>query len=155
VYNQGKTTVIILDNETTAMTGHQEHPGTGISAKGAKTRAVSLEALARGVGVNDVNVVSAFELAAIESTISRCVESDEPSVIIVRGACPLQVRKSGTPFAVDKEKCDSCYACLRIGCPAISVSEDKGFIDVSLCVGSSCSICSQVCPQKAIAESKK
>jgi indolepyruvate ferredoxin oxidoreductase alpha subunit len=155
VYNQGKTTVIILDNKTTAMTGHQDHPGTGISAKGAKTRAVSLEMLVQGIGVNDVNVVSAFELAAIESTISRCVESDEPSVIIVRGDCPLRIRTSGTPFEVDREKCDSCYACLRIGCPAISVSEDKGFIDASLCVGSGCSICSQACPQKAIAESKR
>jgi len=154
VYNQGNTTVIILDNETTAMTGHQGHPGTGISPKGTKLQVVKLETLARGVGVRDVNVVNAFDLAAIESTISRCVETDEPSVIIVRGPCPLQVRISGTPFEVDSEKCDSCYACLRIGCPAISVSEDKAQIDASLCVGSGCAICAQVCPQEAIQESK-
>ena len=154
VYNQGKTTVIILDNETTAMTGHQGHPGTGISARGTKTRAVRLETLVQGIGVNDVNVVNAFDLAAIESTISRCVEADEPSVVIVRGACPLHVKTSGMPFEVDCEKCDSCYACLRLGCPAISVSEDKAWIDAGLCVGSGCGICAQVCPKDAIEESR-
>jgi len=155
VYNQGSTTVIILDNETTAMTGHQGHPGTGLLAKGTKGRVVKLEALARGIGVNDVNVVDAFDLELIESTISRCVETDEPSVIIARGPCPLRAKTSGAPFYVDSEKCDSCYACLRIGCPAISVSGDKACIDASLCVGSSCGICAQVCPQEAISESKK
>ncbi len=154
VYNQGKTTVIILDNETTAMTGHQAHPGTGISAKGTNVQAVKLEALARGIGIDDVNMVNAFDLAAIESTISRCVETDAPSVIIVRGPCPLLTRVSGTPFAVDSEKCNSCYACLRIGCPAISVSSDKAWIDAGLCIGASCAICAQVCPQEAIKESK-
>jgi len=155
VYNQGSTTVIILDNETTAMTGHQSHPGTGISAKGIETRAVQLETIAQGIGVQDVNVVNAFDLPAIESAISRCVETDEPSVIIVRGACPLHVKVSGTPLEVDSEKCDGCYACLRIGCPAISVADDKGWIDSSLCIGSSCSTCAQVCPQEAIEDSKK
>jgi len=154
VYNQGSTTVIILDNETTAMTGHQGHPGTGISPTGKKIQQVKLENLARGIGVEDVNVVDAFDLEIIESTISRCVETDEPSVIISRGACPLNVRTSGTSFKADTEKCDSCYACLRIGCPAISVSDDKAWIDMNLCVGSSCAICAQVCPQKAIEESK-
>ncbi|MFC1976903.1 indolepyruvate ferredoxin oxidoreductase subunit alpha [Chloroflexota bacterium] len=155
VYNQGSTTVIILDNETTAMTGHQSHPGTGISAKGIETRAVKLEMVAQGVGVKDVNVVDAFDLPAIESTISRCVETDEPSVIIVRGACPLHVKVSGTLLEVDGEKCDSCYACLRIGCPAISVADDKGWIIATSCIGSVCSICAQVCPKEAIGESRK
>lgn len=152
VYNQANTTVIILDNETTAMTGHQAHPGTGVSAKGAKTQAVRLEDVARGVGVKDVNVVNAFDLEAIESTIRRCVEADAPSVIIVRGPCPLEAKISGTPLQVDREKCDSCYTCLRIGCPAISVLEDKAIIDASLCIGPSCNICSQVCPQEAFKE---
>jgi len=153
VYNQGKTTVIILDNGTTAMTGHQGHPGTGISAKGIKTQAVKLEDLAKGIGINDVNVVNAFDLKAIRSTIRRCVESDEPSVIIVRGDCPHHMRISGTPFEVDGEKCNSCYACLSIGCPAISTSGDKALINASLCVGTSCGVCAQVCPKKAIKES--
>jgi indolepyruvate ferredoxin oxidoreductase alpha subunit len=152
VYNQGTTTVIILDNETTAMTGHQSHPGTGVSAKGTETRAVKLETVAHGIGVEDVNVVNAFDLSAIESTINRCVETDAPSVIIVRGPCPLQTRISGTPFKVDSEKCDGCYACLRIGCPAISVSDDKGWINPDSCIGSSCGVCAQVCPQNAVIE---
>jgi indolepyruvate ferredoxin oxidoreductase alpha subunit len=155
VYNQGNTTIIILDNGTTAMTGHQDHPGTGISVKGTKTQAVKLEALAAGIGVKDVTVVNAFDLEAIESAIRRCVESDGASIIIVRGACPLQVRTSGTPFQVDSQKCNSCYACLRLGCPAISPSQDKVAIDASLCVGTDCRICAQVCPEKAIAETKK
>jgi len=155
VYNQGNTTLIILDNETTGMTGHQGHPGSGISAKGTKAQKVKIETLVEGIGVKDVNVIDAFDPEAIETTIRRCVETDEPSVIIVRGACPLLVRPSGAPLEVDAEKCDSCYACLRIGCPAISVSEDKAWIDASLCVGSSCSICAQVCPQEAIVESKE
>lgn len=154
VYNQGRTTVIILDNGTTAMTGHQEHPGTGISVKGAKTGMVKLEEIARGIGINDVNVVNAFDLAAIKSTIKRCIDTDEPSVIIVRGPCPLHARISGTPLEVDSDKCTSCYACLRIGCPAISVLDDKGWINPTLCVGSSCGICAQVCPKKAIKESQ-
>ncbi len=152
VYNQGNTTVIILDNETTAMTGHQGHPGTGISARGRKTQRVSLETLVRGIGVNDVNVVNAFDLAAIEATVSRCVENDEPSVIIVRGDCPMNVKTSGTPFRVDTEKCDSCYACLRIGCPALSVDGDKAIINAAMCVGSGCNICAQVCSREAILE---
>jgi indolepyruvate ferredoxin oxidoreductase alpha subunit len=155
VYNQGNTTVIILDNETTAMTGHQGHPGTGILANGTKARAVKLETLAQGIGVTDVHVLDAFDLEAIESAIRRCVETDEPSVIIARGPCPLHAKTSGTPFEVDSEKCNSCYACLRIGCPALSVSGDKARIDADLCVGSGCRICAQVCPQDAVSESKK
>jgi len=155
VYNQGSITVIILDNESTAMTGHQDHPGTGISAKGTTAQVVKLETLVQGIGVNDVNVVNAFDLEAIESTISRCVETDEPSVIIARGPCPLQTRISGTPLEVDNEKCDSCYACLRIGCPAISVSDDKGWINATLCIGSICTICAQACPREAIVESNR
>ena len=155
VYNQGNNTVVILDNETTAMTGHQNHPGTGISAKGTKAQAVELEALVRGVGVDDVNVVNAFDLAAINITISRCVATDTPSVVIVRGSCPLHARTSGTPFKIDSEKCNSCYICLRIGCPAISVSDDEASIDATLCLGSSCSICAQVCPQEAIGDIRK
>jgi indolepyruvate ferredoxin oxidoreductase alpha subunit len=154
VYNRGKTTVIILDNETTGMTGHQGHPGSGISARGTETNRVKIEELVKGTGVKDVNVVNAFDLAVIEATIKRCLETDKPSVIIARGDCPLNVRTSEAPLEVDGEKCDSCYACLRIGCPAISLAEDKAFIDAGQCVGSVCNICLQVCPHDAIAEAR-
>ena len=155
VYNQGSTTVIILDNQTTAMTGHQGHPGTGISATGAKTQAVELESLVKGIGIKDVNVVDAFDLKAIESTIKRSVENDEPSVIIARGPCILSVKTKGTPLEVDTEECVGCFDCLDIGCPAISISEDIAFIDADMCVGTICGVCVQVCPQDAISEGNR
>ena len=150
VYNQGTTTVIILDNNTTAMTGHQGHPGTGISAKGEKTTAVDIETLVKGIGIKDVNVVNAFDLTAIEKTIKKCVANNAPSVIIVRGACPLATKKKGTPFAVDTSICSGCLDCLKIGCPAITVADDKAYIDAEFCNG--CGVCSQICPNGAIAE---
>lgn len=150
VYNQGNTTVIILDNGTTAMTGHQGHPGTGISAKGEKVQRVVLEDLCRGIGVKDVNVIDAFNLSLIEATIRRCVETDEPSVIIIRGDCPLHIRGRGSLLRVDVDKCDSCFTCLRIGCPAIIIDKGKARIDELLCVGDRCSLCLQVCSREAI-----
>ena len=155
VYNKGNTTVIILDNQTTAMTGHQGHPGTGISATGAKTQVVELESLVKGIGVKDVNVVDAFDLKAIESTIRRSVGSDEPSVIISRGPCPLSVKITGNPLEVDTEECIGCLDCMDIGCPAISISEDIACIDAEMCVGTACGVCAQVCPQDAISEGKR
>ncbi len=150
VYNQGRGTTIILDNGTTAMTGHQGHPGTGTSARGEAVPRVVLEDLVRGVGVRDVNIVNAFDLPLIEDTIRRCVETDEPSVIIVRGACPLHIRGKGKPLAVDLAQCDQCFNCLRVGCQAITREGDEIRIDAGLCVGDRCAVCSQVCHQKAI-----
>ena len=152
VYNQGTTTVIILDNNTTAMTGHQGHPGTGISARGEKTTAVDIEALVRGIGIKDVNVINAFDLNAIEATIKRCVANNAPSVIIVRGACPLATKKKGTPLAVDADACSGCLDCLKIGCPAITIVDNLAYIDAEACNG--CGICAQICPNDAIAEAK-
>jgi indolepyruvate ferredoxin oxidoreductase alpha subunit len=152
VYNQGSNTVIILDNGTTAMTGHQGHPGTGISAKGAKTQAVELESLVKGCGVRDVTVVDAFDLKSIESTIKQSVANNEPSVIIVRGPCPLHTRAKSTPYKVDEDECIGCFDCLDVGCPAISILEDEAVIDSEACTG--CGVCAQVCAQGAISESK-
>jgi len=150
VYNEGRGTVIILDNNTTAMTGHQEHPGTGISARGERAQRVVIEHLSRGIGVRDVNVIGAFDLPAIEATIRRCVETDEPSVIVVRGDCPLRVKGKGKPLVVNLEECDRCYNCLRVGCPAISRDNDEVRIDALMCVGDRCSLCLQVCHCQAI-----
>ena len=149
VYNQGKTTVVILDNGTTAMTGHQGHPGTGMSARREKVGRVELETLCKGIGVPDVNTLDAFNLAALKSTIKRCVESDEPAVVIARGDCPLNVRRTGRPLAVDRQKCSRCHLCLGLGCPAISLSNGEIAIE-SLCIGAGCSICAQLCPVDAI-----
>ena len=152
VYNQGSNTIIILDNGTTAMTGHQGHPGTGISAKGAKTQAVELESLVKGCGVRDVTVVDAFDLKTIESNIKQAVANNEPSVIIVRGSCPLHTRAKSTPYKVDEDECIGCFDCLDVGCPAISILEDEAVIDSEACTG--CGVCAQICPQGAISESK-
>ncbi len=150
VYNQGSTTVIILDNETTAMTGHQGHPGMGVNARGQKTTQVRLEDLCRGIGVRDVHVVDAFDTELISSTIQDCVVRDEPSVVIVRGDCPLHVRAPGEPLAVRQEECDGCNTCLRMGCPALVRIGDKVSIDPTMCVGGNCDVCAQVCPRQAI-----
>ena len=150
VYNEGRGTVIILDNNTTAMTGHQGHPGTGISARGTEARKVVIEDLVRGIGVRDVNVISAFDLPLIEDTIKRCVETDEPSVIIARGPCPLREKIRGKPVTIDLSLCDSCYNCLRIGCAAISREGEQITVDSALCIGDKCSLCVQVCHQQAI-----
>ena len=154
VYNGGSVTTLILDNSTTAMTGHQEHPGTGVSAQGQRTRAVDLEKVVRGLGVEDVKVVCAFDLAALEAAVRDSVERQEPSVVIVRGPCSLRVRASGDPYIVDTEKCDGCSTCLRLGCPAIVRRGGKAAIEPVLCVGADCGLCRQVCPIDAIGDAK-
>ncbi len=153
VYNKGKITVIILDNSTTAMTGHQDHPGTGISAQGVKTQAVNIEELCRGIGVCDVNVVDAFDVKTLRSTLKKCINNPLVSVIIVRGPCAVRVKSRSNPRMVDKSICDNCGTCLTIGCAAISKVEGKTEIDPNLCVGDRCKICEQLCPRKAIGPS--
>jgi indolepyruvate ferredoxin oxidoreductase alpha subunit len=150
VYNKSGVTIIILDNGTTAMTGHQEHPGTGISAKGRKTQMVELERLVRGIGVDDVKVVDAFDMKALRAAVRSSLESPELSVIIVRGACSVRLKKRSGQRAVDMEKCDDCETCLRIGCPAIQKLDEQIYIDATLCAGEACTICEQLCPKKAI-----
>jgi indolepyruvate ferredoxin oxidoreductase alpha subunit len=152
VYNQGQITVIILDNGTTAMTGHQDHPATGISAQGKPTQAVKLEDLVRGVGVNNVKVVDAFNIRSLRAALKESLEKPELSVIIVRGTCSVRVPRRSAPRAVETEKCNQCGTCLLIGCPAIQNDNGQVFIDVSLCVGSACTICQQICPRQAIGE---
>jgi indolepyruvate ferredoxin oxidoreductase alpha subunit len=150
VYNQGHITILILDNRTTAMTGHQEHPGTGISAQCEETFAVDIESLARGIGVKDVKVVNAFDLKALRAGVRDSLDRPEVSVIIVRGSCAMRVRKRANPRKVDTEKCNQCGVCLGLGCPAIQSTDGQVFIEPTLCAGDICTICEQLCPQKAI-----
>ena len=152
VYNRGHGTVIVLDNHTTAMTGHQGHPGAGRSARGEEAPIVDIAQLARGAGVRDVTEVDAFDLKAIEGAIRRCTENEEPSVIVVRGACPLYERTAGVPLTVDEERCNGCQVCLDIGCPAITFDGEKAHILPHQCVGAGCALCLQVCARKAIHE---
>jgi len=150
VYDAGQITVIILDNRTTAMTGHQDHPGTGISAQGKKTKAVELEHLVRGIGVSDVKVVDAFNMKALRASVKSSLESPELSVIIVRGACSVRLPTRSEPRVIDIEKCNRCDICLRLGCPAIRSENGQIYIDIALCVGNACTICQQLCPRQAI-----
>ena len=132
------------------MTGHQGHPGTGLSARGEKGGRVELESLVRGIGISDVNVVNAFDVATLEATIKRCVASNEPSVVISRGACQLAVRAKNTPYQVDADLCVGCFDCMDLGCPALFISGDVVRIDAEACVG--CGVCAQVCLQDVIAK---
>ncbi|MFW6126475.1 MAG: indolepyruvate ferredoxin oxidoreductase subunit alpha [Chloroflexota bacterium] len=152
VYNEGKITVVILDNSTTAMTGHQEHPGTGVSAQGKKTKAVDIEYLVRGIGVEDVKVVDAFDMKELRSALRNSVERDELSVVIVRGPCAVRERRRATPMTIDQDKCNQCGVCLQLGCPAVQSSDGQVRIDSTLCIGDFCGLCRQICPKGAIRE---
>ena len=155
VYNQGKIVLIILDNGTTAMTGHQEHPGTGITAQGEKTHAVKIESLAQGIGVNKVKVVNAFNLKELRSSLKDALDSDELSVIIVRGECAIRSRRRGEVRAIDTERCNNCQLCLMLGCPAIQSDGEHLYISPTLCIGDVCGVCEQLCPRKAILPESK
>ncbi len=150
VYNDGHITILILDNRTTAMTGHQEHPGTGVSAQGGETVAVDIESLCRGIGVKDVKVIDAFDLKALRAGLKDSLDRPEVSVIIVRGACAVQVKKRANPRKVDVALCSQCGACLKLGCPAIQSVDGQVSIEPTLCAGDICTICEQLCPKKAI-----
>jgi len=153
VYNKGRITIIILDNRTTAMTGHQEHPGTGITAQGQETTAVDLAQVARGIGVKDIKVVDAFDIKALRAIVKSSLDSLELSVIIVRGACAVRLPRRFNPRTINSDLCNMCGLCLLIGCPAIRKENERVYIDASLCVGDACGICQQVCPRKAILSS--
>jgi len=153
VYNQGQITIIILDNRTTAMTGHQEHPGTGVTAQGQETTAVDLAQLARSIGAEDVKVIDAFDIKALRAGVKDSLDNPQLSVIIVRGNCAVRLPKRSHPRVIDQDKCNKCGLCLLIGCPAIRKEDESISIDITLCAGDACGICQQVCPQQAIAPS--
>lgn len=150
VYSGSRATVIILDNRTTAMTGHQDHPGTGLGLQGEKRTPVDLEPLCRALGVRRVTTVDPMNMQKLEETITAELAADEPSVIIARRPCALLERKSTIPLQVDPQKCSSCAICLGLGCPAISgaVKNNPAVIDSALCTG--CGLCAQICRRQAI-----
>ncbi len=150
-YNQSNSTVIILDNSITGMTGHQQNPTTGKNIKGDPAGKINLEALCRSVGINRVTVVDPYDLAACDRVLKAELAAEEPSVIISRRPCVLlkEVKKKA-PLVIDADKCRSCKRCMKIGCPAISMKNGKAVIDATLCVG--CGVCSQMCAFGAIGE---
>jgi indolepyruvate ferredoxin oxidoreductase alpha subunit len=150
VYNDAKITVVILDNSTTAMTGHQDHPGSGVSAQGAAANKVSLEKIVTAAGVSNLAVVNAFDIKAVRSAIRTALDSGELSVVIVRGKCAVINKLRKNQRQVDTELCNDCDVCISIGCPSIKKQEGRLSIDVTTCMGDECGICQQICPKKAI-----
>lgn len=143
-YNGTNSTVIILDNSITGMTGHQQNPSTGKNLRGEPAGKVNLEALCTALGFNRVTVVDPYDLKRVEEVITEELAAEEPSIIISRRPC---VMIKGTvhkpPIKPDLNKCIGCKACMQIGCPAISVQDKKVKIDTTLCVG--CNVCAQMC----------
>ena len=148
-YNATNSTVIILDNSITGMTGHQQNPTTGFNIKGDPAAKVDLEALCHALGINRVRVVDPYDLKASEAAIKEELAAEEASVIISRRPCVLlKSVKHEAPLTVDSDKCKSCKRCMGLGCPAISMKDGKAKIDTTLCVG--CGVCKQLCPFDAI-----
>ena len=143
-YNNSNSTVIILDNSITGMTGHQQNPTTGYNLKGDPASKIDLEALCKAVGIKRVRVVDPYDLAECDTVIKEELAAEEPSVIISRRPCALlKYVKHNKPLVVDKDKCKSCKMCMKIGCPAISMKDGKAVIDNTLCTG--CGVCEQLC----------
>jgi len=148
-YNQGHSTIIVLDNRTTAMTGHQDHPGTGRTLQGQSTKEVRIEDIGRACGLERVFTIDPYNLEQSEEVIFREIDAREPSLIISRAPCPLRERKRvGPGRSIDEEECRGCELCLDLGCPAIEGGEEHPQINAALCAG--CGLCQQVCPAGAI-----
>ena len=148
-YNESNATVIILDNSITGMTGHQQNPTTGFNLKGDPCTKIDLESLCRSVGIRRVRVVDPYDLAQCDAAVKEELAADEPSVIISRRPCALlKYVKHKKPLVVDADKCRSCKMCMKIGCPAISMTSGKAEIDNTLCTG--CGVCEQLCKFDAL-----
>ena len=163
IYNQGSACTLILDNRTTAMTGGQDHPGTGTTLQGEPGHRVDIEAVVRAMGVEDIWVVDAMDVEEVEEAIREAVAIDDrPTVVYVKGECVFVPTFRRRPVvAVDEDVCNGCGFCFRVGCPAILKSDEvdertgrpKAKIDPLLCTG--CTVCLQVCPRSAIYQSEE
>ncbi|MBM4429870.1 MAG: indolepyruvate ferredoxin oxidoreductase subunit alpha, partial [Chloroflexi bacterium] len=165
-YNRSNTITVIVDNRTTAMTGHQPHPGTGRTLQGSETAqavrpaqaGVEFETLVRDLGIQRVHTVDSYNIKEVEAAFEDCLSANGPAVIIARRECALmpEVRRAWQPLRVNNERCNGCGLCFRVGCPAIAKSHEldvksgrpKASIDPLLCTG--CEICAQVCARRAI-----
>ena len=152
-YNESNSTVIILDNSITGMTGHQQNPTTGYNLKGDPCAKIDLESLCHAVGIKRVRVVDPYDMEICQAVIEEELAAKEPSVIISRRPCALlKYVKHPGPICSDTEKCKGCKACMKIGCPAISMVDGKAKIDATLCVG--CGVCEQLCKFDALGKAE-
>lgn len=148
-YNKGFSTVLVLDNSITGMTGHQQNPTTGLTLKNEPTPQVSIEKICQAAGVKRIRVVDPNELKELEKAVREELAAEEPSVIIARRPCALlKYVKAKPALVIDEGACKNCKNCMRIGCPAISISGEKPRIDATLCVG--CDLCVKMCGFGAI-----
>ena len=148
-YNESASTIIIVDNSITGMTGHQQNPTTGYNLKGDPCTKIDLEKLCKAVGIRRVRVVDPYNLAQCDEALKEELAADEPSVIISRRPCALlKYVKHKKPLEVDPEKCKSCKMCMKVGCPAISMADGKAKVDNTLCTG--CGVCAQLCKFDAL-----
>lgn len=148
-YNKGKSTIIVVDNRTTAMTGHQDHPGTGRTLMGEATKVISIEAIGKACGIERVVTIDPYYTEKTQKVIDEELNADEPSLIVSYGPCPLRERKKvGEIRWINEELCKNCKMCLKLGCPAIDGSGEKPVINELMCSG--CGLCEQICPFDAI-----
>ncbi len=153
VYNQANMTLVVLDNSTTAMTGHQPHPGTGRTVMGEIVQKINIEQVLRGIGVQDVETVNPLDHEAAVSCVKELADKPGVKAIIFKSPC-IAVTKPGTPMHVDISSCIHCKKCIReLGCPAIITEDGNVSIDSSMCTG--CGLCSQICPVHAIKGGKQ
>ena len=150
-YNESNSTVIIVDNSITGMTGHQQNPTTGFNLKGDPCAKIDLETLCHAVGIKRVRVVDPYDLKQCDAVLKEELAANEPSVIISRRPCALlKYVKHKAPLVVDQDKCVGCKMCMNIGCPAISMVDGKAKVDATQCVG--CGVCQQLCKLGALKE---
>jgi indolepyruvate ferredoxin oxidoreductase, alpha subunit len=154
IYNKGSSTIIILDNSITGMTGHQDNPTTGRTIKGEETSSLDLAALCTAIGVKNVRVCDPYLTKEFEKIIKEEINKDEASVVIAKRPCALlKSSVADRPYHVIKEKCRYCRICLKIGCPSIVDLGDEVGINSTLCVG--CGLCASLCPYSAITQEDK
>jgi indolepyruvate ferredoxin oxidoreductase alpha subunit len=148
-YNRSDVVIIVSDNSTTGMTGHQEHPGTGHTLQGREVKPVDVAAIARACGIDKVVEVDPYKVKQTRKKIRAVLKEPGPAVIINRRPCALLIRLKDTPKVVDRDKCVGCRTCISLGCPALTMRDGKSEIQGTVCVG--CGMCTDVCPKEAIA----
>lgn len=154
VYNRGHSTVIILDNSTTAMTGHQDNPSTGKTLEGASSPPIDFELLGKAIGIRRIHSIDAYDIEKIEAVIKEEIKAPEPSLIITRKPCALlkTVGSNRKSYQVMADECNGCKLCMKIGCPAISFDKESNIIDIDEDLCNGCGLCADICRFNAIVE---